>query len=82
MDFKNIYLRLMIKTVQLVDLSMDKQDGSSETPVTDPRARGILTSHTQIDFFKDAASPIKLKASNRRPAVNSIVQPGFKYADM
>ena len=78
MNIKNINLRMSIRTVQLVDLSMKKSAAS----VTDPRARGILTRHTQIDFFKSAQSEIKLKASNRRPAANSIVQPGFKFEDM
>lgn len=78
MNIKNINLRMSIRTVQLVDLSMKKSAAS----VTDPRARGILTRHTQIDFFKSAQSEIKLKASNRRPAANSIIQPGFKFEDM
>ncbi|KAF2876524.1 vesicle-fusing ATPase [Massariosphaeria phaeospora] len=82
MDIKNVYLRMSIRTVQLVDLSMEKPESASATPMTDPRARGILTRHTQIDFFKDARTDIKLKASNRRPAANSIVQPGFKFEDM
>lgn len=81
LDVKNIPLRMSIRTVQLVDLSMEKSDTSAPQS-TDPRARGILTSHTQIDFFKDARTDIKLKASNRRPAANSIIQPGFKFEDM
>lgn len=81
MDIKNIYLRLSIRTVQLVSLG-EKPDTESSAPVTDARARGILTGETQIDFFKDARTDIKLKASNRRPAANSIVQPGFKFEDM
>ena len=81
LDVKNIPLRMSIRTVQLVDLSMEKSD-TSAPPQTDPRARGILTRHTQIDFFKDARTDIKLKASNRRPAANSIIQPGFKFEDM
>ncbi|KAF2853894.1 AAA-domain-containing protein [Plenodomus tracheiphilus IPT5] len=81
LDVKNIPLRMSIRTVQLVDLSMEKND-SSAPPLTDPRSRGILTSHTQIDFFKDARTDIKLKSSNRRPAANSIIQPGFKFEDM
>ncbi|KAH9861529.1 hypothetical protein J1614_011278 [Plenodomus biglobosus] len=81
LDVKNIPLRMSIRTVQLVDLSMEKSD-SSAPPLTDPRARGILTSHTQIDFFKDARTDIKLKSSTRRPAANSIIQPGFKFEDM
>ncbi|KAF2799438.1 AAA-domain-containing protein [Melanomma pulvis-pyrius CBS 109.77] len=82
MDIKNIYLRMSVRTVQLVDLSMEKSETASPAPVTDPRARGILTRHTQIDFFKDAKTDIKLKASNTRPAANSIIQPGFKFEDM
>lgn len=81
LDVKNIPLRMLIRTVQLVDLSMEKGD-TSAPPLTDPRARGILTTHTQVDFFKDARTDIKLKASNRRPAANSIIQPGFKFEDM
>jgi vesicle-fusing ATPase len=81
LDIKNIALRMSVRTVQLVDLSMEKSD-SSAPPLTDQRARGILTKHTQIDFFKDARTDIKLKASNRRPAANSIIQPGFKFEDM
>jgi vesicle-fusing ATPase len=57
MDIKNIFLRMSIRTVTLVDLSMEKGD-TSAPPLTDPRARGILTKHTQIDFFKDARTDI------------------------
>jgi vesicle-fusing ATPase len=82
MDVKSIVLRLSIQTVQLVDLSMEKAVQASAHPLTDPNARGILTPHTQIDFFKDLQTPIKLKASKTRPAVNNIVQPGFTFEDM
>ncbi|KAF2711794.1 AAA-domain-containing protein [Pleomassaria siparia CBS 279.74] len=82
MDIKNIYLRMTIRTVQLTDLSMEKPDTANSVAVTDPRARGILTRHTQVDFFKDARTDIKLKASNTRPAANAIIQPGFKFEDM
>jgi vesicle-fusing ATPase len=81
LDVKNIPLRMSIRTVTLVDLSMNNTD-SAAPPLTDPRARGILTRHTQVDFFKDARTDIKLKSSNRRPAANSIIQPGFKFEDM
>lgn len=81
LDVRNIPLRMSVRTVQLVDLSMEKCDNSAP-PVTDPRARGILTRHTTVDFFKDARTDIKLKASSRRPAANSIIQPGFKFEDM
>ncbi|KAF2445715.1 AAA-domain-containing protein [Karstenula rhodostoma CBS 690.94] len=81
-DVKSIVLRMSIRTVQLVDLSMEKTESSSGATLTDPGARGILTRHTQIDFFKDARTDIKIKASSRRPAANSIIQPGFKFEDM
>lgn len=82
MDVRSIVLRLSVRTVSLVDLSMEKAESADAAPLTDPSSRGILTRHTQIDFFKDARTDIKIKASSRRPAANSIVQPGFKFEDM
>lgn len=81
MDHKNVPLRFTIRTIQQVDLSMEKSSGEAPT-LSDPRARGIVTRQTVMNFFKDARSDIKLKGSNRRPAANSIVQPNFKFEDM
>jgi len=64
MDHKNIPLSFMVKTVQLVDLSMAK--GGSAPTVSAPQARGILTKQTIITFYKDAKSPIKLKGSAKQ----------------
>jgi vesicle-fusing ATPase len=82
MDHKSIVLGITIKTVQLVDLSMEKPKSSSAPSVTSPQSRGILTRHTAITFFKDSKSPIKLKGSAKRPAANSIIAPDFKFEDM
>ena len=84
MDHKSIPLALNVKTVQLIDLGSEKPDASAAPTLSDSRSRGILTPHTSISFFKDAAAkkPINLKASNRRPAANSIIQPNFKFEDM
>lgn len=80
MDLRSIPLLLVVKTVQLMDLRTEK---SSSAPTTsDPMARGILTSHTAINFYKDAKTPIQLKGSSRRPAANSIVAPDFKFENM
>jgi vesicle-fusing ATPase len=80
MDYKNIPLLFTVKTVQLVDLSMEK---SAPAPtVSIPTARGILTRNTPMTFYKDAKSPIKLKGSSKRPAANSIIAPDFKFEDM
>lgn len=82
MDHKSVPLLLTIRTVQLVDLSMEKPGSSSAPTLSDPRSRGILTRHTPMNFFKDARTGINLKPSNRRPAANSIIQPDFKFEDM
>ena len=80
MDYKSLPLLFVIKTVQLGDLSMDR-DSVAES-LTIPTARGILTNETHMNFFKDAKSSINLKASARRPAANAILQPSFKFEDM
>ncbi|KAJ5717508.1 hypothetical protein N7488_003154 [Penicillium malachiteum] len=82
MDHKSIPLLLQVKTVQRVDLTSEKADPNAGEIETDPTARGIITRHTQLNFFKDSATGINVKASNRRPAANSIIQPGFKFEDM
>ena len=83
MDYKSLPLLIVIKTVQLVDLSMEKSSAAGEPSHTDPGARGILTRQTLMNFFKDPSKPgLNLKASNRRPAANAILQPNFKFEDM
>lgn len=82
MDYKSIPLLLVIKTIQLVDLSMEKASTSSVPTHSDSRARGILTRQTFMNFFKDSKSGINLKASSHRPAANAIFQPDFKFEDM
>ncbi|KAJ5135154.1 uncharacterized protein N7515_004432 [Penicillium bovifimosum] len=82
MDNKSIPLLLQVKAVQRVDLTSEKPDLSVGEVETDPTARGILTRHTQLNFFKDTQTGINVKPSNRRPAANSIIQPGFKFQDM
>lgn len=82
MDHRSIPLLLTVKTVQRVDLSSEKADLSGGAVETDPTARGILTRHTQFNFFKDARTGINMKPSARRPAANSIIQPDFKFENM
>jgi vesicle-fusing ATPase len=82
MDHKSIPLLLTVKTVQRVDLTSEKAGAAAGSTETDLAARGILTRHTQITFFKDARTGINLKPSNRRPAANSIITPDFKFEDM
>jgi vesicle-fusing ATPase len=81
MDVKAIPLRLIVKTVQLVHLDSEKQQGDAPT-LTDSNSRGILTRQTVMNFYKDARTGINLKASLNRPATNAILQPNFKFEDM
>ncbi|KAF2457559.1 P-loop containing nucleoside triphosphate hydrolase protein [Lineolata rhizophorae] len=82
MNVKNIPLRLSVKTVQLMDISMEKAASPDAPTLVEPQARGILTRHTPLNFFKDARTGIQVKASTRRPAANSLVMPNFKFEDM
>lgn len=79
LDLKSIPLNLTVKTIQLMDLN---EKGSSAPPSSDLQARGIMTPHTQMNFFRDPKTPINLKASSRRPAANAIISPDFKFEDM
>ncbi|RMZ87482.1 hypothetical protein DV736_g5290, partial [Chaetothyriales sp. CBS 134916] len=79
MDSRSVPLTLAVKTVQLMDLS---EKAASAPPSSDPASRGIMTPHTQMNFFKDARTPLNLKASSRRPATNAIIAPDFKFEDM
>jgi vesicle-fusing ATPase len=83
MDIRNVKLLILVKSVQIVNLSDKKSALPADAPTTsNPNDRGILTPHTYITFYKDAKSPIKIKGSNKRPAANSIIQPNFKFEDM
>ena len=79
MDASNIPLLIKVKTVSLVDLAMT---GAGAENRSDGAARGILTNQSSISFFKDAASPLKLKGSTKRAAANAIIAPDFKFEDM
>ena len=82
MDWRSYPLLIVFKTVQLGDLVSTKADSSSAPTSTSPAHRGILTRQTTMNFYKDAKSPINIRASNRRPAANAILQPNFKFEDM
>ena len=79
MDYRSIPLLLVVKTIQLINLS---EKTSSAPPASEPSSRGILTPHTQINFFKDPKTSIQLKASIRRPNANAIIAPDFKFESM
>ncbi|KAK3321121.1 P-loop containing nucleoside triphosphate hydrolase protein [Cercophora scortea] len=82
MDIKNIPLSIHVKTVTLIDLTLQQKPGGEPPTRSDPSARGILTNQTSIGFYKDAKSSLKLKGSNKRAAANAIISPDFKFEDM
>lgn len=82
LDVQNVPLAITVKTVTLIDLTMQQKQTNEPPTRSDPGARGILTTQAGIGFYKDAKSPIKLKASNKRPAANAIISPDFKFEDM
>jgi vesicle-fusing ATPase len=79
MDYKGIPLKMSVRTVELVDLSMKTE---SQAPSSSPASRGILTKETAINYYKDAKTGINIKGSNRRAAPNSVVRPDFKFENM
>ncbi|KAK4122867.1 vesicular-fusion protein SEC18 [Parathielavia appendiculata] len=82
MDVHNVPLAIMVKTVTLIDLSMERKQSSEPPTRSDPGARGILTNQTSISFYNSPKYPIKLKGSSKRPAANAIIRPDFKFEDM
>lgn len=85
MDYKSFSMKVIIKSIECVDLTVfEKQGGSDATSgtTTARHVRGILTPETQITCFKAPDSSIKIKASAKRPPPNAIIQPNFKFEDM
>lgn len=81
LDYKSVPLKMTVRTIELVDIASLKQSGGAQQ-MTSPNARGILTPESQINFFKDARTPINISGSTRRPAANSVIRPDFKFEDM
>lgn len=82
LDVRNVPLSITVKTVTLIDLTMQQKQTNEPPTRSDSEARGILTNQSSVGFFKNAQSPINLKASNKRPAANAIISPDFKFEDM
>ncbi|KAL4782418.1 P-loop containing nucleoside triphosphate hydrolase protein [Aspergillus varians] len=80
MDHHGVPLQLTVKTILRVSLISEKD--TSKAPETELTARGILTKHTLINFFKDPQSEIQIKPAKNRPAANAIIQPDFNTEKM
>ena len=85
MDYRSFQMKVIIKSIECVDLTVfEKPNAESTTgPTTrSSHARGILTPETAIVFYKASDSNIMIKASAKRPPPNAIIQPDFKFEDM
>ncbi|KAM3475232.1 hypothetical protein MY8738_007502 [Beauveria namnaoensis] len=80
MDVRNIPLRIVVKTVGLVDLAMGGEEGSQKR--REAHARGILTNQTRVLFHRDGKGDFNLKPSMNKPNSNAILAPDFKFEDM
>lgn len=81
MDVRNIPLRIVVKTVGLVDLAMGGEDAGSQKH-REAHARGILTNQTRVLFHRDGKGDFNLKPSMNKPNANAILAPDFKFEDM
>jgi len=83
MDYRSFQMKVVIKSVECVDLAVfEKSESGANGPTTSGHARGILTPETGIVFYKAPDSNIMIKASAKRPPPNAIIQPDFKFEDM
>ncbi|CAH7687321.1 P-loop containing nucleoside triphosphate hydrolase protein [Phakopsora pachyrhizi] len=71
-------LRAIVTATRTVDVQAlaDISDGPREAQM------GILMSNTVINVMKAPDAPLKIKASAKRAAPNSIIKPNFKFQDM
>jgi vesicle-fusing ATPase len=83
MDYRSFQMKVVIKSVECVDLTVfEKSDSRASGPTSSGAVRGILTPETSIVFYKASDSNIMIKASAKRPPPNAIIQPDFKFEDM
>src|ERR1700694_5812219 len=82
MDFRSVQMKIVIKSVECVDLTVFEKGQTPTQSTTSQNARAILTPQTEITFFKAPDSNIKIKPSAKRPPPNAIIQPNFKFEDM
>lgn len=83
MDYRSFQMKVVIKSVECVDLTVfEKSDSRTPGPASSGAVRGILTPETSIVFYKASDSNIMIKASAKRPPPNAIIQPDFKFEDM
>lgn len=82
MEYKGLFFRLTITSVQLGNLSLPNKETASSSTSASPTVRGILTKFTDVTFFKDRDSSVNIKASDKRPPANAVMRPDFKFESM
>ncbi|VEU23558.1 DEKNAAC104642 [Brettanomyces naardenensis] len=79
-EFKGSYFELKVSSTQVVELGEVSIDN---VPVSsDISNKGIVVQQTVVDFYKGSDGLVNLKASSKRPNVDAIIRPDFKFEDM
>ncbi|ODV62200.1 AAA family ATPase SEC18 [Ascoidea rubescens DSM 1968] len=80
MEFKGIIFEILIQSLQCFNLVDVEPSSGNESK--DVNTKGILTTKTQINFFKGRDGLIQLKGSTTRPRADAIIRPDFKFEEM
>lgn len=79
-EFKGNYFELHITSTQVIDLADVNID---DVPTSkDIMNKGIVVQQTQVTFYKGNDGLVNLKPSMKRPNVDAIIRPDFKFEDM
>ncbi|KDQ64451.1 hypothetical protein JAAARDRAFT_28082 [Jaapia argillacea MUCL 33604] len=81
-EFHGQILKAVVKGVGLVDLNEQSQQQQRQQNQRGMSDAGILMDKTDVSFMKAPDSAIKIKASAKKAAPNSILAPNFKFEDM
>lgn len=79
-EFKGNYFELRITATQVVDLADISMEDVAESG--DIMNKGIVVAQTRVNFYKGSDGLVNLKASSKRPNVDAIIRPDFKFEDM
>ncbi|QPG77333.1 hypothetical protein FOA43_004742 [Brettanomyces nanus] len=79
-EFKGNYFELKVSSTQVVALA---EVNIEDVPVSkDIMDKGIVVQQTIVNFYKGSDGLVNLKASSKRPNVDAIIRPDFKFEDM
>lgn len=80
-EFQGSVFTILIQSCSLVDLGQVANDSLASTSIS---SKGILISHTIVNFFKSQhpGNQVNLKQAENKPRQDAIIRPDFKFEDM